>query len=125
MTRKQITNFNFTICVLPSSTNLRRFQEPAPNLFLFCQPSFQSIGSSKILSLVRRMSSAGGRGAFIVFEGCDRSGKTTTCQRLVQFLNDQSKAAKFMRFPDRSTRIGATIGMALFATLIISTVPEN
>ena len=74
------------------------------------------------------MSSAGGRGAFIVFEGCDRSGKTTTCQRLVQFLNDQSKAAKFMRFPDRSTRIGATIGMALFAiwaTLIISTVTEN
>jgi adenylylsulfate kinase-like enzyme len=58
------------------------------------------------------------RGALIVFEGCDRSGKTTTCQRLVKFLAENLKgpavtdgsAAKFMRFPDRSTKIGAVIG---------------
>ena len=51
-----------------------------------------------------------GRGMLIVFEGCDRSGKTTQCQRLVKELNDGSK---FMRFPDRSTKIGQVIDQYL------------
>ncbi len=67
------------------------------------------------------MSSICKRGALIVFEGCDRSGKTTTCQRLVKQLANNVTAteiagevavpaAKFMRFPDRSTKIGSVIG---------------
>ncbi len=35
------------------------------------------------------MSAAVKRGAFIVFEGCDRSGKTTQVQRLVTRLTDE------------------------------------
>jgi dTMP kinase len=62
------------------------------------------------------MSSVCGRGAFIVFEGCDRSGKTTTCQRLVSELNQSGVTAKFLRFPDRSTKIGTVIGMSCLPT---------
>ena len=50
------------------------------------------------------------RGSLIVFEGCDRSGKTTACKRLVDYFNlNQNNSAKFMRFPDRSTEVGQAI----------------
>ena len=53
------------------------------------------------------------RGAFIVFEGCDRSGKTTQVQRVIKHLNegsgDKTEVAKMMRFPDRTTQIGQMI----------------
>ncbi|TRY63989.1 hypothetical protein TCAL_02077 [Tigriopus californicus] len=49
-----------------------------------------------------------GRGLLIVFEGCDRSGKTTHCTRLVSELNARF-TAQFMRFPDRSTLVGRMI----------------
>ena len=50
------------------------------------------------------------RGSLIVFEGCDRSGKTTACKRLVDYFNaNQNHSAKFMRFPDRSTEVGQAI----------------
>ena len=60
------------------------------------------------------------RGALIVFEGCDRSGKTTAVKRLVDQLNDNhqlskndGQAAKMMRFPDRTTDIGKVINKYL------------
>ncbi len=46
------------------------------------------------------------RGAFIVLEGLDRSGKTTQCEKLVKLLGDNAVA---MKFPDRTTRIGKVI----------------
>ena len=49
------------------------------------------------------------RGTFIVFEGCDRSGKSTACKRLVDFLNEKNEKAKLMRFPDRTTEVGSAI----------------
>ncbi|KAJ1735495.1 Thymidylate kinase [Coemansia biformis] len=49
------------------------------------------------------------RGLLIVFEGCDRSGKTTQSTRLVQTLNDAGVKAKLMKFPDRTTAIGTMI----------------
>lgn len=49
------------------------------------------------------------RGALIVLEGCDRSGKTTQCSKLVETLNSMQIPAKKMSFPDRSTSIGAVI----------------
>ncbi|CAH1781094.1 unnamed protein product [Owenia fusiformis] len=49
------------------------------------------------------------RGALIVFEGCDRCGKTTQCKKLVDALNRDGGKAEFMRFPERSTAIGQTI----------------
>lgn len=44
------------------------------------------------------------RGAFIVFEGVDRSGKTTQAKLLADRLQ-----AHHIRFPDRSTGIGSII----------------
>lgn len=49
------------------------------------------------------------RGALIVFEGCDRSGKTTQCKKLIESLNNKGITAEFLCFPDRSTTIGKVI----------------
>ncbi|XP_063235601.1 thymidylate kinase [Bacillus rossius redtenbacheri] len=49
------------------------------------------------------------RGAFIVFEGCDKVGKTTQCKKLVNKLLEAGIAAKYMNFPDRSTPTGKLI----------------
>ncbi|PIA18182.1 thymidylate kinase [Coemansia reversa NRRL 1564] len=51
----------------------------------------------------------GRRGLFILFEGCDRSGKTTQSTRLVEALNESGVKAKLVKFPDRSTAIGKMI----------------
>ena len=55
------------------------------------------------------------RGAFILFEGVDRCGKTTQCKRLVASLTEKLGEGKveFMRFPDRTTSIGSTINAYL------------
>ncbi len=61
------------------------------------------------------MSSSGSsrRGLLIVLEGCDRSGKTSLCKRLVEGLNSaqapEGVRAEAMRFPDRSTQVGQLI----------------
>lgn len=39
------------------------------------------------------------RGKLIVFEGLDRAGKSTQCERLVETLQKQGKQVKHMRFP--------------------------
>lgn len=49
------------------------------------------------------------RGALIVLEGCDRSGKTTQSLKLVEALNNMKIPAKKISFPDRSTPIGSII----------------
>ena len=49
------------------------------------------------------------RGKLIVFEGLDRSGKSTQCERLAQHLRDQGQQVEHMRFPNRSTPIGQMI----------------
>lgn len=49
------------------------------------------------------------RGALIVFEGCDRSGKTTQCNMLLQTLQEKGHSVKLMKFPDRTTVIGKMI----------------
>lgn len=49
------------------------------------------------------------RGAFIVFEGCDRSGKTTQSKKLVEYLNANNIPSEFMSFPDRTTATGLII----------------
>jgi len=48
-----------------------------------------------------------------VFEGCDRSGKTTQVKRLVETLNKTGCTTEMMRFPDRSTGIGSVINSYL------------
>nr|XP_047138630.1 LOW QUALITY PROTEIN: thymidylate kinase-like [Hydra vulgaris] len=50
-----------------------------------------------------------GRGAFVVLEGCDKSGKSTQCRLLVDYLNSLGKKTELWRFPERSTAIGQII----------------
>lgn len=55
------------------------------------------------------MSKSAVRGALIVLEGCDRSGKTTQSSKIVETLNSMNIPAKKISFPDRSTPIGSII----------------
>jgi len=41
------------------------------------------------------------RGALIVFEGCDRAGKSTQCRKLVQILNERNIKAEYIGFPGK------------------------
>eukprot|EP00833_Pecoramyces_ruminatium_P006487 jgi/Orpsp1_1/1180519/evm.model.c7180000073760.2 len=56
------------------------------------------------------------RGAFILFEGCDRSGKTTQTQLLLQALKDKGQKVEFANFPDRTSDIGKVIDQYLKST---------
>lgn len=49
------------------------------------------------------------RGVFVVFEGVDRSGKSTQCKRLVEGLQRNGRSVELRRFPERSTEIGQLI----------------
>ncbi|WWC58545.1 thymidylate kinase [Kwoniella dejecticola CBS 10117] len=49
------------------------------------------------------------RGAFIVFEGLDRCGKSTQVARLVERLKREGRKARLQKFPDRTTAIGRMI----------------
>lgn len=50
-----------------------------------------------------------GRGALIVFEGCDRAGKSTQVKMLIEALNARNIPAQARGFPDRKTIIGTLI----------------
>ena len=39
------------------------------------------------------------RGKFIVFEGCDRSGKTTQCYMVVEALKKKNLLDEYIKFP--------------------------
>ncbi|KAL9585134.1 MAG: hypothetical protein Q9212_001700 [Teloschistes hypoglaucus] len=49
------------------------------------------------------------RGALIVIEGLDKAGKSTQCEKLFDYFEQQGRPVKRMRFPDRSTPIGKSI----------------
>lgn len=49
------------------------------------------------------------RGNFLVFEGCDRSGKTTQCLLAIEALKNKNVKAEYIKFPERSTDIGCII----------------
>ncbi|KAF2125467.1 thymidylate kinase [Dothidotthia symphoricarpi CBS 119687] len=53
------------------------------------------------------------RGKLIVFEGLDRAGKSTQCQKLVENLQKDGVKVRHMRFPDRTTPIGQMINSYL------------
>lgn len=46
------------------------------------------------------------RGALIVFEGCDKTGKTTQCNLLIKKLTDNNIKSKKYSFPNRNTNTG-------------------
>ncbi|CAJ0606703.1 unnamed protein product [Cylicocyclus nassatus] len=49
------------------------------------------------------------RGALIVFEGLDRSGKSTQARRLVDTINTSGRSAILLPFPDRKEPFGQVI----------------
>lgn len=49
------------------------------------------------------------RGALIVLEGCDRSGKSTQCKKLEASLKERNILAERLSFPDRTTTTGKLI----------------
>lgn len=49
------------------------------------------------------------RGALIVFEGGDHSGKTTQCNKLIQALTSKGQHTQLFKFPDRTSSIGQMI----------------
>jgi len=53
------------------------------------------------------------RGILVVFEGVDRSGKTTQSTRIVSDLLEMGIPAVHMRFPDRKTATGKVINAYL------------
>ncbi|XP_045535767.1 thymidylate kinase [Papilio machaon] len=53
------------------------------------------------------------RGALIVIEGVDRTGKSTQSKNLVENLNNRKIKAEYVNFPDRSTEIGKVINSYL------------
>ncbi|XP_074860841.1 thymidylate kinase [Carettochelys insculpta] len=53
------------------------------------------------------------RGALVVLEGVDRTGKTTQSRRLVEALRAAGHRAELLRFPDRTTEIGKLISSYL------------
>ncbi|XP_066400475.1 thymidylate kinase-like [Miscanthus floridulus] len=57
--------------------------------------------------------SKGGRGALVVLEGLDRSGKSSQCARLLSFLKGKGYDAEGWRFPDRATSVGQMISAYL------------
>jgi dTMP kinase len=56
------------------------------------------------------------RGALVVLEGLDRSGKTTQVKLLEQRFVELGRAVKTLRFPDRTTPIGQMIDGYLRST---------
>ncbi|GHJ83850.1 hypothetical protein NliqN6_0252 [Naganishia liquefaciens] len=55
------------------------------------------------------------RGAFIVFEGLDRCGKTTQVDQLAERLRRDGRQVRCCKFPDRTTAIGQTINSYLLS----------
>lgn len=61
------------------------------------------------------------RGAFIVFEGMDRAGKTTQAKLLQQRCIEEGKNVKFMRFPGTCSRHRSVLAWTNFEFALMKT----
>eukprot|EP00931_Biecheleriopsis_adriatica_P119049 TRINITY_DN94339_c0_g1_i1.p1 TRINITY_DN94339_c0_g1~~TRINITY_DN94339_c0_g1_i1.p1 ORF type:complete len:283 (-),score=80.32 TRINITY_DN94339_c0_g1_i1:269-1117(-) len=60
---------------------------------------------------------ASSRGLFLVFEGLDRSGKSTQSKKITAHLEKEGRAVKWMCFPNRQTPVGMLIDLYLLRRL--------
>ncbi|VVB16593.1 unnamed protein product [Arabis nemorensis] len=95
---------NFRALVVPRSLNY-----PLQSL----KRSSVRMANGNFSSGLRTESSANPRGALIVFEGLDRSGKSTQCAKLLSFLEGLGHPTELWRFPDRQTNVGQMISAYL------------
>ena len=58
---------------------------------------------------MKRENLSNSRGLFIVFEGLDKTGKSTQSKLLVDTLNKSNMPTRLYKFPDRTTAIGTMI----------------
>ena len=96
-----LINWNKTSRVRVGVVKSRRANSAAPS-----QRAIRSF-SRALAHGERKMESK--RGTLIVFEGLDRSGKSTQCLRLVENLRNEGEKVEHMRFPKRITPIGQMI----------------
>lgn len=61
----------------------------------------------------KKVKLASSRGALIVLEGLDRSGKTSQSTRLLSYIEGLGYPAELWRFPDRNTNVGQMISSYL------------
>ncbi|PIA45972.1 hypothetical protein AQUCO_01600316v1 [Aquilegia coerulea] len=76
------------------------------------QPKFSIKSYSAQIQMDNRQSNES-RGALIVLEGLDRSGKTSQSNRLLSFLEGLGFSVEAWRFPDRNTCVGGMISSYL------------
>ena len=81
------------------------------NLSCNCSVRLIRMENSNNFSLMG--SSNESRGALVVFEGLDRSGKTSQCGRLLSCLEGLGHSVELWRFPDRTTSVGQMISAYL------------
>jgi dTMP kinase len=80
-------------------------------VFSKCSP--RQIRMQTNLSCSKEGNKKESRGALVVLEGLDRSGKSSQCSRLVSYLEGQGLSAELWRFPDRTTDVGQMISAYL------------
>lgn len=88
------------------SVAARQSFSPHLNSQVVVRHSFRKIHMEKNLS-------SASRGALIVLEGLDRSGKTSQSTRLLSYLEGLGHPVESWRFPDRNTGVGQMISSYL------------
>ncbi|CAG7910499.1 unnamed protein product [Brassica rapa] len=101
-----------------SQQHMETLALPKPDFRALALPprSFNYLSRSSVRMENLTFSSEAGakpRGALIVVEGLDRSGKSTQCAKLRSFLESSGHPTELWRFPDRETSVGQMISAYL------------
>ncbi|KAH1081910.1 hypothetical protein J1N35_021671 [Gossypium stocksii] len=101
----EFPSLNFGVLAVRRSLNL--------GLNISCKRSVRSIRMENGNNCNLMGASNESRGALVVFEGLDRSGKTSQCGKLLSYLEGLGHSVELWRFPDRTTSVGQMISAYL------------